>query len=148
MARRYPGVEVQFHAEPFVPAAMADPTALVQVIYNLVTNAIKYAGEDGPIAVTVDFDADAAAVSVADHGPGLGDDPEAVFALFHRADHTKRRAAGTGIGLYVARELVRAMGGEIVGSNRPEGGALFRFTLPFAEPELAAPPLAPAAAAG
>ena len=121
VARRYPSVEVQFHAEPFVPAAMADPTALVQVIYNLVTNAIKYAGQDGPITVTVDFDAEAAAITVADQGPGLGDDPDAVFALFHRADHTKRRAAGTGIGLYVARELVRAMGGEIVGSNSPRG---------------------------
>jgi signal transduction histidine kinase len=142
IAHRYPDVEVQFHAKPFVPAAMADPTALVQVIYNLVTNAIKYAGEDGPIAVTVDSGADGAAVSVADHGPGLGDEPDAVFALFHRADHTKRRAAGTGIGLYVARELVRAMGGEIVGTNRHDGGAEFRFTLPFAELELASPPLA------
>jgi two-component system, OmpR family, sensor histidine kinase KdpD len=72
-------------------------------------------------------------VSVADNGPGLGDDSERVFELFHRAAHTRKRASGTGIGLYVARELVRAMGGEVTGSNRPEGGALFRFTLPLAE---------------
>ncbi|HET9344741.1 MAG TPA: ATP-binding protein [Candidatus Limnocylindrales bacterium] len=141
VARRFPQAEVRFYAEPLLPPALADPTALVQVTYNLVTNAIKYAGQDGPIEVTIEADSDAAAISVTDHGPGLGDEPDAVFALFHRAEHTKRRAAGTGIGLYVARELVRAMGGEIVGANRPEGGASFRFTLPLAELEPApAPP--------
>ena len=131
--RRYPSVDLRFDAQPSVPAALADPTALGQVVHNLVTNAIKYAGSDGPIEVTVRAVDDVITIVVADHGPGLGEQPEAVFTLFHRASHTARRAAGTGIGLYVARELVNAMGGTITGTNRPEGGAMFEFTLPVAE---------------
>ena len=131
--RRYPAADLRFDAAAGLPAALADPTALVQIVHNLVTNAIKYAGADGPIEVTIEAGADGAAVTVADHGPGLGAEPETVFLLFHRVEHTARRAAGTGIGLYVARELVQAMGGSITGMNRPEGGACFRFTLPFAE---------------
>jgi len=133
IGHRYPQADLAFDAPRLLPPAQADPTALVQVIHNLVTNAIKYAGGDGRIDITIAEDGEMAAVSVADHGPGLGDDSEQVFELFHRAAHTRRRASGTGIGLYVARELVRAMGGEVTGANRPEGGALFRFTLPLAE---------------
>ncbi len=133
IGRRYPAAELRFDAPKFLPTAEADPTALVQVVHNLVTNAIKYAGQDGPIEVTIEEAGAMAAVSVTDHGPGLGAEPEQVFALFHRAAHTRKRASGTGIGLYVARDLVRAMGGEISGSNRPGGGAMFRFTLPLEE---------------
>jgi two-component system sensor histidine kinase KdpD len=137
IARRYPHAEVRFEAAQFLPSAMADPTALVQVVHNLVTNSIKYAGHDGPIVVQVEASGSMASVTVSDSGPGLGADTDKVFQLFHRAEHTRKRASGTGIGLYVARELVRAMGGDITGSNREEGGARFRFTLPLAvvEPE-------------
>ncbi|HEX5015042.1 MAG TPA: ATP-binding protein [Candidatus Limnocylindrales bacterium] len=145
LGRRYPGATLQFSAPEFLPAALADPTALVQVVHNLVTNAIKYAGVDGPIEIATEPDGPAICVTVADHGPGLGDDPDTVFVLFHRARHTATRAAGTGIGLYVARELVHAMGGDITGTNRPEGGARFRFTLPLAETPAPAGPLTPAA---
>ncbi|MFL5726794.1 MAG: ATP-binding protein [Chloroflexota bacterium] len=147
LQRRYPGFDLRFDAPPYLATALADPTALVQVVYNLVTNAIKYAGEDGPIDVSIMTDDQAAHVSVIDNGPGLGDEPETVFELFHRADHTKRRASGTGIGLYVARELVRAMGGEISGTNRPEGGANFTFTVPLADPQSAPTATPPTAAA-
>jgi two-component system, OmpR family, sensor histidine kinase KdpD len=133
IGHRHPQADLAFDAPRLLPPAEADPTALVQVVHNLVTNAIKYAGEDGRIDITIAHEGEMAAVSVADHGPGLGDDSERVFELFHRAAHTRKRASGTGIGLYVARELVRAMGGEVIGANRPEGGALFRFTLPLAE---------------
>ena len=144
LGRRYPGADLRFDAPAFLPAAMADSTALVQVVHNLVTNAIKYAGVDGPIEVTIELVDDALSISVADHGPGLGTEPDAVFLLFHRASHTATRAAGTGIGLYVARELVHAMGGEISGTNRPDGGASFRFTLPLAETPSATETLTPA----
>jgi signal transduction histidine kinase len=114
-------------------------------VHNLVVNALKYAGGFGPIDVTVkvehtqpaagSLDTACAVVTVSDRGPGLGDDPDAVFRLFFRAEHTSRLASGTGIGLYVARELVRAMGGEIEAQNRRDGGAAFRFTVPLAESE-------------
>jgi two-component system sensor histidine kinase KdpD len=132
IGRRYPHADIRFEAAQFLPSAMADPTALVQVVHNLVTNAIKYAGHDGPIEVAVSASGPMAVVTVSDSGPGLGADTDRVFGLFHRAEHTRKRASGTGIGLYVARELVRAMGGDIIGFNREVGGACFRFTLPLA----------------
>jgi two-component system sensor histidine kinase KdpD len=145
LGRRYPGADLRLEAPAFLPAALADATALVQVVHNLVTNAIKYAGGDGPIEITIEHEANSVGITIADHGPGLGEDPDAVFVLFHRARHTATRAAGTGIGLYVARELVHAMGGGISGVNRPEGGATFHFTLPLAETPAAAETLTPAA---
>ena len=132
IGNRYPYADLRFEAAPYLSPALADPTALVQVVHNLVTNAIKYAGHDGAIDIAVESAGSAAAVTVSDNGPGLGEDTDAVFQLFHRAEHTRKLASGTGIGLYVARELVRAMGGDIVGTNRDGGGATFRFTLPFA----------------
>jgi two-component system sensor histidine kinase KdpD len=139
LGRRYPQADLRFEAPKLLPAALADPTAIVQVVHNLVTNAIKYAGRDGPIEVTIAQEGSMAVVTVVDSGPGLGDEPDRVFVLFHRAAHTRKQASGTGIGLYVARELVQAMGGEISGTNRPEGGAQFRFTLPTADVAQAEP---------
>jgi two-component system sensor histidine kinase KdpD len=131
IGRRHPDAEINVVADRHQEPALADPTALNQVVTNLVTNAVKYAGHAGPIDVTVRQRTSDVIVTVDDRGPGLGEQPESVFELFHRAEHTKRRASGSGIGLYVARELVRAMGGDITGGNRPEGGATFSFTLPL-----------------
>jgi signal transduction histidine kinase len=131
IGRRHPDAVINVAADRHQEPALADPTALNQVVTNLVTNAVKYAGQAGPIDVTVRQRTSDVIVTVDDRGPGLGEQPESVFELFHRAEHTKRRASGSGIGLYVARELVRAMGGDITGGNRPDGGATFSFTLPL-----------------
>src|SRR3954449_3770217 len=132
--RRHPEAVINIAADEHQEAALADPTALNQVVTNLVTNAVKYAGDAGPIDVSVRQRSTDVLVTVDDRGPGLGDAPESVFQLFHRAEHTKRTASGSGIGLYVARELVHAMGGEISGGNRADGGATFSFTLPLEDP--------------
>jgi two-component system sensor histidine kinase KdpD len=137
--RRHPAAVINISADEHQEAALADPTALNQVVANLVSNAVKYAGDAGPIDVSVRQRSADVLVTVDDRGPGLGDAPETVFQLFHRAEHTRRRASGSGIGLYVARELVWAMGGEIGGSNRPDGGATFSFTLPLEDPETNGP---------
>jgi len=137
--RRHPDAVINITADEHQEAALADPTALNQVVTNLVTNAVKYAGAAGPIEVSVRQRSTDVLVTVDDSGPGLGDQPESVFELFHRAEHTRRQASGSGIGLYVARELIRAMDGEIGGSNRPQGGATFFFTLPLEDPDDHAP---------
>jgi PAS domain S-box-containing protein len=115
-----------------MPIVLADPTAFRQVTNNLLTNAAKYAGRDGPVLVEMTEAGGSVIVSVLDRGPGLGPDPAALFTLFHRAPHTARLASGTGIGLYVARQLVEAMGGSIGAEPRDGGGSRFWFALPVA----------------
>ncbi|MEO0713245.1 MAG: ATP-binding protein [Pseudomonadota bacterium] len=117
-----------------------DPVRLRQVLYNLVSNALKYAGS-GTIAVsfsteTVDEDVVLLA-SVADHGEGIADaDKAKLFDAFEQADQTH---AGVGLGLYISRTLTERMGGDLWVEDNPEGGAIFRLCLPVrkAGPRLA-----------
>lgn len=127
--RRYPAARFEVEGTVHTPA-LADATALRQVFHNLLTNAAKYAGDDGPIIVRLSETGGWVVVSVLDHGPGLGSQPENLFQLFYRSPNAARVAPGSGIGLYVARQLIRAMGGVIEAGTRPEGGAHFTVRLP------------------
>ncbi len=90
-----------------------DEAALRQVLVNLLTNAAKY-GLGAPVRIGADASVDTVRVRVEDHGPGLPEsDLEPIFDLFYRSDTNARRASGTGIGLYVVRRLVIAMGGTV-----------------------------------
>jgi PAS domain S-box-containing protein len=131
-SRRFPGVEFETVIDPGVPPVIADTTALRQVLYNLASNAAKYAGSDGSVTITATDVGAAVEVAVLDRGPGVGDDPNALFELFYRSPHTAQRASGTGIGLYVASQLTKAMGASMTASNRDGGGAAFRVTIPKA----------------
>lgn len=102
----------------------------------LLDNAVKYA-PSGPIGVLLEpADADERiAVTVFDHGPGIPPNERAkVFRRFERGS-TSQGLDGTGLGLDVARGLVRAMGGSIRYMPAPGGGAGFRFTVPAERPE-------------
>jgi two-component system sensor histidine kinase KdpD len=127
--RRYPSALIEVEGAAVTPA-LADATALRQVIHNLLTNAAKYAGTDGPIVIKLSEVESWVQVEVLDSGPGLGSEPDDLFQLFHRSPNASRMAPGSGIGLYVARQLVRAMGGSIEAGTRPEGGARFAVRLP------------------
>lgn len=128
--RRYTSARIEVEGTVAMPA-LADATALRQVIHNLLTNAAKYAGGDGPIVVRLSEDGGWVRIEVLDEGPGLGSQPEDLFQLFHRSPNAARMAPGSGIGLYVARQLVRAMGGSLDAGTRPEGGARFEVRLPL-----------------
>jgi PAS domain S-box-containing protein len=127
--RRYPSAQIEVQGSVPTPV-LADATAVRQILHNLLTNAAKYAGRDGPIVLRLMETERWVEISILDSGPGLGDQPEDLFQLFYRSPHSARLASGTGIGLYVARQLVRAMGGSIDASTRPEGGASFVVRLP------------------
>jgi PAS domain S-box-containing protein len=116
---------------PDLPPVRSDTDALVQVLRNLVSNAAKYGPPDGRIVVEVDrLAADVVCLRVVDEGPGLGDvDPERLFDLYYRAADASRRAAGAGIGLFVSRALVEAMGGTLTARDGDAGGAEFRVCL-------------------
>ena len=113
VGRRFAGLQVSVDLAPALPPIAGDEAALRQVLVNLLTNAAKY-GDGQPVRVAADADAGHVTVRVEDHGPGL---PEAelapIFDLFYRSNVNARRASGTGIGLYVVRQLVRAMHGTV-----------------------------------
>ena len=127
--RRSPEVELRARIGPEVSPVVADTTALSQVLYNLTRNAAAYAGDEGPIELSARALGDEVEVVVRDHGPGLGSDPDSLFALFRRNPSTAGRTPGSGIGLYVVRELLRAMGSDISARSRAPHGAEFSFRL-------------------
>lgn len=137
-ARRAEAREVALEAniEEGVQAPF-DDEAMAIVCSNVVENALKYAARGTPptVRVTLELVRGEAVLQVADNGVGIdGKDLEAIFRPFFRAnDEVTRRTPGTGIGLYVAREIVAAHGGRLTAASRGRGhGATFRLTLPGA----------------
>lgn len=121
-------------------AIWGEPTRLLQVLTNLLTNAIKYSPAGAPIEVAARAAADGMVeISVRDYG--LGIPPEQAAALFHRFVRLERdlrsRVRGTGVGLYLCRTYVEAMGGtiHIESSGVPGAGSRFVVRLPAAGPE-------------
>jgi signal transduction histidine kinase len=109
--------------------ARGDFRRVLQILVNLVGNAVRYSPSGGVITVAVDGDG---AVSVADTGKGIeAVDQLRVFEKFERVDVLE--PGGSGLGLYIARRLARAMGGDITVDSTPGQGARFTLTLSAAE---------------
>ena len=105
-----------------------------QVLGNLLSNAAKYNSTGGRVQVRAAAEGDEVVVRVLDDGPGI-DETEAnrLFDLFYRSGATARTVSGSGIGLYVCRRLVDAMGGSITARRRAESGSEFAVRLlPYA----------------
>jgi len=114
--------------------AIGDRDRIEQVLVNLIDNAVKYSPDGGEVVVSTVPAAASVRVEVADQGIGIPPaEQEAVFEKFYRADPQHRAApSGTGLGLYICRELVQRMGGTIGVRSRPGGGSTFWFQLPKA----------------
>ncbi|MCW2777903.1 MAG: domain S-box protein [Frankiales bacterium] len=119
-----------------------DPVRVIQVLTNLVGNALKYSTPGTPVQVrlVVDGGGGLAQVEVSDSGRGIpADQVERVFEKFHRVEDPMRMTTGgTGLGLYIARQLATAMGGALSCRSTLNVGSTFVFTLPLAGEELAA----------
>ncbi|MFL6861487.1 MAG: sensor histidine kinase [Allosphingosinicella sp.] len=103
---------------------------VLQIVVNLLTNAIRYSPEGGMVWIRADREGDLGALIVADQGKGIAAEDQArVFEKFERVDPTE--PGGTGLGLYIARRLARAMGGDIAVDSAPGQGARFTLTLPL-----------------
>jgi PAS domain S-box-containing protein len=128
-------------AEP-VPVT-CDPMRVIQVLTNLIGNALKYSAAGSPVEVALAVDSGTAYVDVTDHGRGIpADQLERVFEKFHRVEDPMRMTTGgTGLGLYIARQLASAMGGTLQCASTLGAGSTFRFTLDraAAQPVPAAP---------
>jgi signal transduction histidine kinase len=112
-----------------------DRTRLQQVVANLIGNAVKYGGGK-PVEVWVDADPATAHLSIEDHGPGIApDDQTKIFELFARTAAAAGVAAGLGLGLFIARQIVEAHGGRILLDSVPGTGSKFTVNLPRAAGE-------------
>ena len=112
----------------------ADPDRLCQILENLLSNAVKYGDPSMPIRTTVGRKDDSAVIAVSNEGDGLSPAEVAtLFERFHRTESAIRKGTkGTGLGLYIARELATAHGGTIACESTPGGTTTFRVTLPLA----------------
>jgi len=118
-----------------LPHALAEPHAVETIIDHLVENAVKYSPDGGKLDVEVDRDDTHVVLSVADHGVGMTPEEAArCFDRFWQADGSDtRRFGGSGIGLYVVRSIVDALGGSIEVASELGVGSRFTVCLPRAD---------------
>jgi signal transduction histidine kinase len=113
--------------------AWADPDRLAQVLTNLVRNALQYSPPTAPVAVVASSGPGTVQVAVDDHGPGIA--PDKLPELFDRfGEHPAGDTAGLGVGLWIVRELLTAMGGNVWVEHNADGGSSFRIAIPAVEP--------------
>jgi PAS domain S-box-containing protein len=126
---------IEVTVPPVVPKVHGDGERTRQVLHNLIDNAIKYSPSGGRIDVGLTTVGDQLRFSVHDEGLGIPvGEQERIFDKFYRLDPEQRRGiGGTGLGLYICRELIRSMHGRIWVDSEPGKGTTFAFELP-AEP--------------
>lgn len=110
--------------------ARGEERAVIQILVNLIGNAVRHSPEAGKIRLSFSRTAGTSSVTVADEGPGVATaDQQRIFERFERA-HSKE--SGTGLGLAISRRLARSMGGDVTLDSAPGEGARFTLTLPAA----------------
>jgi signal transduction histidine kinase len=108
---------------------VAEFRRVLQVLLNLIGNALRYAPEGSQVWIRLEQDGEFARVIVADQGPGLDEEQQArVFGKFERLGRSGD--GGSGLGLYISRRLARAMGGELSVESAPGQGARFILSVP------------------
>ena len=123
---------LQHRVDTSVAYIKGDQSKLRQVVQNLLSNAVKYSPEGGLIQLTAeDYSEDEIVVSVSDEGIGIpADQTDRLFKKFSRVESPQsREIKGSGLGLWICREIVRAHGGRIWVESTVGRGSIFRFTL-------------------
>jgi PAS domain S-box-containing protein len=125
-----PSISIETVLDLDLPIVAGDETYVEQIVRNLLGNAAKYTPPGTHVVVDARRREDVVEIRVCDDGPGVpeGSLPR-IFDLFYRDPASAKAIAGSGIGLFVCRSLVEAMGGRMWADRRPEGGSEFGFTL-------------------
>lgn len=134
------GIEMAYDFPQQTLLAQADQRKLMQVVRNLLGNALKFSPSQGKIEVTLNpiemADGSAGArIAIRDHGPGVPpEELDLIFDKFVQSSKTKSGAGGTGLGLAICAEIMRGHAGRVWAENHPEGGAVFYFEMPLTQP--------------
>ncbi len=129
------GIAVELVHPPDLPQVAADPDKLRRVLVNLVENGIKYSPDGGRVLIELGARNHRLRAKVCDEGLGIPlVEQDRIFEKFHRLDpRMTRGVSGSGLGLYICRELVERMGGRIWVTSREGKGSTFVFEIPLAD---------------
>lgn len=127
-------IRFKLNLPPKLPAIKADREKIAMALHNLLGNAMKYTPSEGQVTLNVSIDNTLLTVDVADTGLGISDeDQKKIFEKFYRAkDPRIGKIPGTGLGLTLAREVMRLHGGDITVQSQIDKGSTFTLTLPIA----------------
>jgi two-component system, OmpR family, phosphate regulon sensor histidine kinase PhoR len=143
LAWREREISMVCNVPPNLPPVLADRQRLMQVVLNLVRNAIAYTPPGGIVALSLtQLDAYHLRLNIADTGVGISEEDQSrIFERFYRTDASRvRTSGGFGLGLAIVRDLVRAMGGTVAVESRVGEGSCFYVTLPIARAPLGSSP--------
>ena len=130
--RAHPALAIDIQGDRDPPPILGDALLLEQVFANLYSNAAKYAGESPRVTVSVEQAGSALLIRVTDDGRGFPPGSlRQLFTPFYRAPQSVVQASGAGVGLFVVKRLVEAMGGSVEATNAREGGASVTVSLPL-----------------
>lgn len=132
---RAKNISLRFDLPPKLPTIVGDRDKLVLALTNVIGNAIKYTPEGGTVKVAVHAD-DSLVIDVADSGIGIAaEDADRIFDRFYRAkDPRVEKIVGTGLGLALAREVMRLHGGDVTVQSVPDRGSTFSIRMPLKAP--------------
>jgi signal transduction histidine kinase len=128
-------VQIETRLQDGLPAILADPDRIRQILFNLLGNAIKYTGEGDRVGIETEGDEKHVRFTVSDHGPGV---PEAdlprLFDLYHRTEEARQsRTKGLGLGLFIVKSLVDLHHGRITVESGLGSGTRFTVQIPVTE---------------
>ena len=127
------GVTIERPAIDLTAPAIGDFRRTLQILVNLIGNAVRYSPRGSRVVVDVATDGPLATVTVTDSGKGIAAEDQArIFGKFERVDTSE--PGGSGLGLFIARRLARAMSGDLTVESAPDAGARFTLTLPAGTP--------------
>lgn len=125
-----PDTRAKLQIDEACPLVRSDPVLLRHALINLIDNALKFSALGSDVIIRVEANEDQVCCRVLDHGPGLPPDVSGLFERFERLEGSDR-VGGTGLGLWIAKNFIEALGGIIEARNRPGGGAEFALYLPL-----------------
>ncbi len=133
MTSKFPEAKFSFRQEDDIPQIWADKMGFTSIFFNLYENAVKYSGEHPEININLRSQGQKIIIEVADLGTGIpASEKKRIFDKFYRVGNEEtRETKGTGLGLYIVREVVRAHGGKITVVDNVPQGTIFSMEVPM-----------------
>jgi len=131
---RASNVQIEFQSKPDLPKVFADPSQIKQVIENFLDNAIRYIKAQGRVKIKIEKKNKDLRFEIEDSGVGIPkEDQKYIFQKFFRSSNaTRQQTQGSGLGLFIAKSIIKRSGGEIGFQSEENKGSTFWFTIPIA----------------